>query len=154
MLGEVDGWMIFEGLLRANFEAVGDADCCREDSNPVKGFRNLENGNWGRAEVGGGRASWVMLTSMCGSCEQVCSCSAGETKGEEGGKLLDDGPFVERCQCIPSCSSSSPEEEPSQGNLVLSRRPIVRGGDGRRKFVLWGQEDWGGPIAKDVVQQV
>lgn len=116
MFGEVDDLTIFEGVLRATFGAIGDADCCREDSDTFEGVRNIETGNCGRAEVGGGRIGWVMLTSVSGSCEQasLCICSAGGTEGKEEGKLLDDddGPFVRNCQSIPSCSSLSPEEAP------------------------------------------
>ena len=45
VLGEADVLMIFEGVLRANFEVVGGADCCSEDSDTVIGVCDLETGN-------------------------------------------------------------------------------------------------------------
>lgn len=86
MLGEVDGLTTFEGVLRANLEAVGGADCCREDSDTVKGVCNLENGDCGTAEIGGVRLGRVMLTSMSRSCEQLGICSAIGTKAKHRGQ--------------------------------------------------------------------
>lgn len=55
LLFKVDnGLTILDGVLRAGFDEVGEAEASREESVAVEGARILATGNWGRADVGGG----------------------------------------------------------------------------------------------------
>ena len=68
--GERTGRTSLEGVRRASFEGVGDADVNRVVARPEGLMRVLEIGKVGRAEVGGGtEGSEILTAAMLKGCE-------------------------------------------------------------------------------------